>query len=113
MSRLSYGSFEEILHPYIKPEIIKLDLANILFTAPVDQELKEANKVDSPTVTRVCTGQRPLPPRLRAYYAKPDALERIVAVFSDDIVSRIQKIDKAALVREILRICIHKRESPW
>lgn len=56
MSRLSYGSFEEILHPYIKPEIIKLDLANILFTAPVDQELKEASEVDSPTVTRVCTG---------------------------------------------------------
>ena len=112
MSRLSYGSFEEILHPYIKPEIIKLDLANILFTAPVDQELKEASKVDSPTVTRVCTGQRPLPPRLRAYYAKPDALERIVTVFSDDIVSRIQEIDKAALVREILTLILDDEAIP-
>lgn len=112
MSRLSYGSFEEILHPYIKPEIIKLDLANILFTAPVDQELKEASEVDSPTVTRVCTGQRPLPPRLRAYYAKPDALERIVAVFSNDIVSRIQEIDKAALVREILTLILDDEAIP-
>lgn len=112
MSRLSYGSFEEILRPYIKPKIIKLDLANILFLAPVDQESREANKVNSTTVTRVCTGERPLPPVLLDYYTKPDALKRTVAVFSADVVNRIQEVDKAALTREILTLIQNDEAMP-
>lgn len=112
MSRLSYGSFEEILRPYIKPVITKLDLANILFPAPVDQELKEAYKVDSATVTRVCTGQRPLPPGLRACYAKPNTLGQITAAFSTNIISRIQKVDRPALAKKILALAQNDETMP-
>ena len=109
MRRLSYGSFEEVLRAHITPKITKLRLAEILLTSPVvdarkkDRTIQRKScNIDSSIVTRVCSGERGLPPSLREYHAKPDALDYIKLCFSVDIVPRIQDSTKGALLKDIL-----------
>ena len=78
MRKLSYGSFEEVLRAHITPKITKLRLAEILLTSPVvdarkkDRTIQRKScNIDSSIVTRVCSGERGLPPSLREYHAKP------------------------------------------
>lgn len=109
MRKLSYGSFEEVLRAHITPKITKLRLAEILLTSPVvdarkkDRTIQRKScNIDSSIVTRVCSGERGLPPSLREYHAKPDALDYIKLCFSVDIVPRIQDSTKDALLKDIL-----------
>ena len=111
MRKLSYGSFEAILRAHIAPKITKLGLAEILLTSPVvdarnaDRATqRKSYEIDSPTVTRVCSGERGLPPSLRKYHAGPDALDYIKLCFSIDIVPQIQESAKEAVLREVLSL---------
>ena len=110
MARLCYGSFAEILIAHIVPEIIKLDLTNILLPSPAFLVNKQGELVDmrkthflgSDYVTRISSGERPLPPALREYYAKPDAPQYVKETFRAEIIPRILDSDKNVLLEEIL-----------
>lgn len=111
MSNLTYGSLEEILRVYIKPQITRLDLANILLISPLigsKAEEREENRrrfcVDSTTVTRVCSGERGLPPRILACYAEPAALTHINTAVALDILPRIHGGSQKALIQDILSV---------
>lgn len=111
MSRLSYGSFEAVLRTHITPKITKLGLAEILLTSPVvdarktnKKTLRKSYNIDSSTVTRICSGERSVPPELRKCHMKSDALEYVKLCFYVDIVPRIQDSEKGALLKDILNI---------
>ena len=111
MRKLSYGSFEVVLRAYITPKITSLELAEILLTSPaVDARnadrttQRKSYNIDSPTVTRICSGERKVPPSLRKYHTEPDALEFIKLCFSVDIVPRIQECAKIAVLQEVLSL---------
>lgn len=111
MHRLSYGSFEAVLRSHITPKITKLGLAEILLTSPVvdarsaDRATqRKSYEIDSPTVTRVCSGERGLPPSLRNYHTGPDTPDYVKLCFSIDIVPRIQESAKEAVLREVLSL---------
>lgn len=111
MFRLAYGSFEAVLRSYITPKITKLGLAQILLTSPIvdardaDRDIqRKSHDIDSPTVTRVCSGERGMPPSLRKYHMGSDALDYVKLCFSVDIVPRIQDSAKTAVLQEILSL---------
>ena len=58
----------------------------------------------SSIVTRVCSGERELPPNLRKHYSGPDALEWIKLCFATGITPRIQDRAKTALTQKLLAL---------
>lgn len=65
---------------------------------------RKAYEIDSSIVTRVCSGERELPPKLRKHYSGPDALEWIKLCFAADIALRIQDSAKTALTQKLLAL---------
>lgn len=111
MPRLTYGSFEAILRAHFASKITKLDMARILLTSPAvdargkDRDAQRKNyDIDSPMVTRVCSGERGLPPALRQYHREEVALDNVKLCFFVDIVPRIQDSAKAAVLQEVLTL---------
>jgi len=112
MPKFCYGSFEEILERHITPKIIKLDLSNILLPSPAFEvnpkgellDMRKTHFLDSSYVTRICSGERPLPPALREYYARPDALHYVKETFHSEIIPRILGSDKEVVLNSILRL---------
>lgn len=112
MPVLSYGSFEEVLRAHIVPEIIRLDLGNLLLLSPafdrdetgVIVDMRSAYLLDSTDVTRICSGERPLPPALRAYYSKPEAIGYVKGTFREEIIPRILDSDRETLRKDILHL---------
>lgn len=65
---------------------------------------RKAYEIDSSIVTRVCSGEWELPPKLRKHYSGPDALEWIKLCFATDIALRIQDSAKTALTQKLLAL---------
>lgn len=108
---LTYGTFEAVLRSHITPRITRLGLAQILWTSPIvdardkDKDVqRKSYDIGHPTVTRVRSGARDLPPSLREYHTRPDALEYVKLCFFKDIVPRIQESAKAAMLQEVLSL---------
>lgn len=111
LSRLSFGSFEAVLHAYITPKITKEKLANILLLSPKvdardkDKKLqRETYSVEKSVLSKIRSGQRGLPREVRKYYSGPEAIELIKLCFYTDIAPRIPESAKIVFLQEILML---------
>lgn len=115
MGKFFYGTFEAVIRSYVIPKITMLELANILLSSPkinAGAKLEDRNlerktyAVDSSLVTRCCKGERGIPPRIREYFAIPEASEKISQCLSVDLLPRIEKGTEKTIVQEILSLLL-------
>lgn len=117
MSGLSFGSFEEILRSYITPKITKQELANILLLSPEIDVRKDEEKlrrdsisIEKSVVTKICSGERGLPRKIRKYYSAPNAFEYVKLCFATDIVPRIPNNARGSFLQEIFALIKNDEE---
>lgn len=102
---LNYGSFEKIIHKYSTSQASMEDLANTLLTSPLfDDGTRRSQHRKGPDISKLRSGERPIPTDILALYEDPKSLGDIKKCFSEEILPYIQDCDREDVKAEICQL---------